>query len=149
MQDFSLNHSWFDCAADAVCVGLFTRPPACHCYPIKMGQVWLTSEQWDSIWVKFVPVWSSSQEHDIIRYYWTYSCRHRLEIPFIGKSQSWSNPAFVQSASGSHWPGAYTRGSGPVNLALMTGVVPLIYMIGSCSGVGGPLGSPTWSALWN
>lgn len=33
--------------------------------------------------------------------------------------------------------------AGPVNLALMTAVVPLICTIVSCSGVGGPLGNPT------
>lgn len=33
--------------------------------------------------------------------------------------------------------------AGPVNLALMTAVLLLIHAIGSCSGVGGPLGSPT------
>lgn len=164
LQDCSLNHFQLNYDTDAVYVGLHVSTYACLCvcvgfgdcllYPtvipsMKLKQVWFNLKQWDSTSLCGVLnrgrilcniTKSATQGTD-----WNH---HFLAILEAGQILHYI-------FEGSCWPArwfkwGYTRGwVWPVNLALMTAVVPLIYTIGLCFGIGVTLGSLTWSALWN
>lgn len=148
LSDSSLNHFQSDHNMHAVCACRMQRPAVVLLRKLEQGS--FTSEQWVSIWIKFMSTWSSLQEQDFTQYYWPEPSHLGIDwaFPLLGEKQKPVKFCIRMSSSRIHWP-APGDGAGPVNSALMTAVVLLIYTIGLCFGFGGPLGNLTWSALWN
>lgn len=101
LSDSSLNHFQSDHNMDAVCACRMQRPAVVLLRKLEQGS--FTSEQWVSIWIKFMSTWSSLQEQDFTQYYWPEPSHLGIDwaFPLLGKNRSRSNSVSEWAPAGS------------------------------------------------